>query len=81
MRKNCTNQYKILEIDTFGGGGERDFMDKTILWTSGRFRISAGYQRVPKSEGYLNRSFPGVKKMGDKGGGEEGRSGGRANRA
>ena len=38
MRKNCTNKYKILKIDTFsGGGGERDFTDKTILWTSGRF--------------------------------------------
>ena len=32
---------------------------------------------TPKSEGYLNRSFPGVKK----GGGEKGRSGGRLNRA
>ena len=34
MRKNCTNQYKILKIDTFSGGGKRDCMDKTILWTS-----------------------------------------------
>ena len=38
MKKNCTNQKKILKIDTFlGGGGEHNFMDKTILWTSGRF--------------------------------------------
>ena len=28
---------------------------------------SAGHSRVPKSEGYLNRSFPGVKKGGMKG--------------
>ena len=27
----------------------------------------AGHQRVPKSEGYLNRSFPRVKKGGTKG--------------
>ena len=32
---------------------------------------------MPKSEGYLNRSFLGVKK----GGGEEGGNGGRVNRA
>ena len=25
MRKNCTNQYKILKIDTLSGGGKRDF--------------------------------------------------------
>ena len=37
MRKNCTNQQKILKLDTFGRGGERKFMDKTILWTSGCF--------------------------------------------
>ena len=36
---------------------------------------------VYKSEGCLNRSFPGVKKRGVKGGGEEGRGGGRVNRA
>ena len=28
---------------------------------------SAGHSRVPKSEGYLNRSFPGVKKWGTQG--------------
>ena len=31
------NQYKILKIDTFFRGGERNFVDKTILWTFGRF--------------------------------------------
>ena len=36
MRKNSTNQYKILKIDTFSGG-KRDFVDKIIFWTSGRF--------------------------------------------
>ena len=36
---------------------------------------------LTKSEGYLNRSFPGVKKGGIKGEGEEVRSGGRVNRA
>ena len=29
--------------------------------------LSAGHQIVPKLEGYLNRSFPGVKKRGIKG--------------
>ena len=31
MRKNYANQFKILKIDTFsGGGGNRNFMDKTL---------------------------------------------------
>ena len=32
IRKKCTNQRKILKIDTFSGGGgsERNFIDKTI---------------------------------------------------
>ena len=29
MRKNCTNQYDILKIDTFSGGG-----GNAILWTN-----------------------------------------------
>ena len=29
--------------------------------------LSAGHERVPKSEGYLNRSLPGVRKGGIKG--------------
>ena len=37
--------------------------------------------RVPKSEGYLNRTFPGAKKRGDEGGGEEGRSDARMHTA
>ena len=40
--QNEEKPYKSVEnpqIDTFfrGGGVERNFMDKTILWTSGRF--------------------------------------------
>ena len=33
LRKNCTNQYKILKIDTFSGGGGRNFMEDFMdIW-------------------------------------------------
>ena len=36
--QNEDKSYKILKIDIFPpGGGDRDFMDRAILWTSGRF--------------------------------------------
>ena len=43
---------KLLKIGTFSGvgggpGGKRNFMDKTILWTSGRFREVGHYLDAP----------------------------------
>ena len=36
--EKLSKSVEILKIDTFpGGGGEGNCMDKTILWTSGRF--------------------------------------------
>ena len=46
MRKNCTNQKKILEIDTFSGGGEtqlygqNDFMDIWAFLTYGNYCVA-----------------------------------------
>ena len=42
-------------------------------------KVEAAQSENQQSEGYLNRSFSGVTKRGDKGGDEDGRSGGRVN--
>ena len=49
MRKNCTNQYKILKIDTFSGGGGGN----AILWTK-RFYGHVGVSEIKK---FLGRGF------------------------
>ena len=58
----------------------RHYLDKVLCdMVCFSNRLASLDRRVPKPEGYLNRSFPDVER-GDKGGGE-GRSGGRVNRA
>ena len=63
MRKNRTNQYKILKAGTFSGGGGGG---NANLWTNDFMGVSESERRLPESETRLLDQPPPQKKKPQK---------------